>query len=156
MALIAVADGRIPVGWLWSLLKRTAAAAEPAIAAGKAKTPGEAVRAEVARLGGGAYLGVGRGGSWVLADPESAVMVLGPPRSGKTSAVMIPAVMGASGAVIATSTKPEVMRATVAARSEVGQAWLFDPAASERQLPDGVRRLCWSPVAAASTGTRPW
>ncbi len=49
-------------------------------------------------------------GGWVLADPESAVMVLGPPRSGKTSAVMIPAVLGASGAVIATSTKPEVMR----------------------------------------------
>jgi type IV secretory pathway TraG/TraD family ATPase VirD4 len=63
---------------------------------------------------------------------------------------MIPAVMGASGAVIATSTKPEVMRATVGARSEVGQAWLFDPAASERRLPEGVRRLCWSPVAAAS------
>ncbi len=41
------------------------------------------------------------------------------------------------------------MRATVAARSEVGQAWLFDPSATERQLPDGVRRLCWSPVAAA-------
>ncbi len=133
------------------MLKRTAAAAEPAIAGGEAKTPGEAVRAEVARLGGGAYLGVGRSGSWVLADPESAVMVLGPPRSGKTSAVMIPAVMGASGAVVATSTKPEVMRATVAVRSEVGQAWLFDPAASEQRLPDGVRRLCWSPVAAAST-----
>ena len=93
----------------------------------QSKTPGEAVRAEVARLGGGAYLGTGRGGGWVLADPESAVMVLGPPRCGKTSAVMIPAVMGASGAVVATSTKPEVMRATVAARSEVGQAWLFDP-----------------------------
>ncbi len=151
LLLAAIADGRIPVGWLWSLLKRTAATGEPLIAEDEAKTPGEAVRAEIARLGGGAYLGVGRSGSWVLADPESAVMVLGPPRSGKTSAVMIPAVMGASGAVIATSTKPEVMRATVAARSEVGQAWLFDPAASERRLPDGVRRLCWSPVAAAST-----
>ncbi len=151
LLLAAIADGRIPIGWLSSLLKRTEAAGEPVIAAGEAKTPGEAVRAQVARLGGGAYLGVGRSGSWVLADPESAVMVLGPPRSGKTSAVMIPAVLGASAAVIATSTKPEVMRATVAARSEVGQAWLFDPAASERRLPDGVRRLCWSPVAAATT-----
>jgi len=151
LLLAAIADGRIPVGWLWSLLKRTAAAGELANAEGEGKTPGEAVRAEVARLGGGAYLGVSGHGTWVLADPESAVMVLGPPRSGKTSAVMIPAVMGASGAVIATSTKPEVMRATVAARSEVGQAWLFDPAASERRLPDGVRRLYWSPVAAASS-----
>ncbi|MGA8746025.1 MAG: TraM recognition domain-containing protein [Solirubrobacterales bacterium] len=59
--------------------------------------------------------------------------------------------MAASGAVISTSTKPEVLRATVGARSEVGQAWLFDPCASESRLPDGVRRLCWSPVAAASS-----
>ena len=149
LALIALVDGRL--ARLWSLIARRAPAAELVSEGGKAQTPGEAVRAEVARLGGGAYLGVEGAGSWVLADPESAVMVLGPPRSGKTSAVMIPAVMGASGAVIATSTKPEVMRATVAARSEVGQAWLFDPAASERRLPDGVRRLCWSPVAAASS-----
>ncbi len=108
-------------------------------------------RAQVARQGGGAYLGLGRGGSWALADPESAVMVLGPPRSGKTSAEMIPAVISAPGPVISTATKPEVMRATVSARSEVGQAWLFDPTTSEQRLPEGVRRLCWSPVAAAGT-----
>lgn len=146
----AVCDGRVPVGWFWSLFRGTAAATgELVIAEGEAKTPGEAVRVEVARLGGGAYLGLSGRGGWIVADPESAVMVLGPPRSGKTSAVMIPAVLGASGAVISTATKPEVMRATVAARSEVGQAWLFDPFAAERRLPDGVRRLCWSPVAAA-------
>ena len=151
LLLVAVAEGRIPLGWLWSLLRRTPATEQLGGGEGETKSTGEAARAEVARLGGGAYLGLGRNGSWALADPESAVMVLGPPRSGKTSAVMIPAVMGASGAAIATSTKPEVMRATVAARSEVGQAWLFDPTGSERQLPDGVRRLCWSPVAAASS-----
>ncbi len=151
LLLAALADGRIPLAWLWSLLSTDEGTEQPASNAGETKTAGEAARAEVARLGGGAYLGTGRSGGWVLADPESAVMVLGPPRSGKTSAVMIPAVMGASGAVIATSTKPEVMRATVAARSEVGQAWLFDPSASEQRLPEGVRRLCWSPVAAASS-----
>lgn len=151
LLITALADGRLPITWLWSLL-RTGEATEHLVSdAGEGKTAGEAARAEVARLGGGAYLGTGRSGGWVLADPESAVMVLGPPRSGKTSAVMIPAVLGASGAVIATSTKPETMRATVAARSEVGQAWLFDPSATEQQLPDGVRRLAWSPVAAAST-----
>jgi Type IV secretory pathway, VirD4 components len=147
--LAAVADGRIPLEWVCSLLKTTSVTEQLVSEGDEAKTAGEAARAEVARLGGGAYLGLGRNGSWALADPESAVMVLGPPRSGKTSAVMIPAVMAASGAVISTATKPEVMRATVGARSEVGQAWLFDPTASEQQLPDGVRWLCWSPVAAA-------
>jgi type IV secretory pathway TraG/TraD family ATPase VirD4 len=101
-------------------------------------------------VGGGAYLGVNEYGEWVAAAPESAVMVLGPPRSGKTSAVMIPALMGASGAVVSTSTKPDVMRATIGARAEVGEIWLFDPSASE-SLPDGVRRLSWSPVSAAAT-----
>ena len=149
LALVALIDGR--AARLWSLIATKFAPEQPISTADSVQTPGEAVRAEIARLGGGAYLGVRGAGSWVLADPESAVMVLGPPRSGKTSAVMIPAVMGTSGAVISTATKPEVMRATVAARSEVGQAWLFDPAASERRLPDGVRRLCWSPVAAASS-----
>ena len=152
LLIAALADGRIPVAWLWSLIWRPRESAEElAGAEGEGKTPGEAVRAQLARLGGGAYLGLGRSGGWILADPESAVMVLGPPRSGKTSAVMIPAVLGSSGPVVATSTKPEVLRASVAARSEIGQAWLFDPAGSEKSLPDGVRRLSWSPVAAAGS-----
>ncbi len=145
----AVSSVRIATGWIWTLLKRPDGVEEHADC--EAKTPGEAVRARVARLGGGAYLGTGRAGGWICADPESGVMVLGPPRSGKTSALMIPAVIGASGPVIATSTKPEVMRATVATRSEVGQAWLFDPTGAEETLPGGVRCLCWSPVAAASS-----
>ncbi|HEY7935098.1 MAG TPA: type IV secretory system conjugative DNA transfer family protein, partial [Solirubrobacteraceae bacterium] len=111
----------------------------------------EDVRLKVARLGGGAYLGVEEDGNWVTADPESAVMVLGPPRSGKTSAVIIPALLGASGPVLSTSTKPDVMNATLHARAELGEVWLFDPAGENTQLPDGVRRLCWSPVAAAGT-----
>jgi len=146
----AVRDGRIPVSWLSSLIGTTPAE-EVVVDANDVGTPGEAVRAQVSRLGGGAYLGVSRRGGLVLADPEHAVMVLGPPRSGKTSAVMIPALMSCSGAAVSTSTKPDVMDATVIARSQVGQAWLFDPSAGERRLPEGVRRLCWSPVAAAST-----
>ena len=151
LLIASLVDGRLPLAELTSLLKRTTTPEQPVSDGGEARTAGEAARAEVARLGGGAYLGLGRGGSWALADPESAVMVLGPPRSGKTSAVMIPALIGASGAVVSTATKPEVMRATLAARSEVGQAWLFDPTDSEGQLPEGVRRLSWSPVAAASS-----
>ena len=110
-------------------------------------------RARPLSLGGGAYLGVGQGGSWALADPESAVMVLGPPRSGKTSAVMIPAVMGRSGAVIATSTKPEVMRATVASAlgGGPGVAVRSRPASSD-ELP-GVRRLCLVAGGGGRAGT---
>jgi type IV secretory pathway TraG/TraD family ATPase VirD4 len=113
-------------------------------------SPATRIREGVLRVGGGAYLGLNEHGEWVTAEPESAVMVLGPPRSGKTSAIMIPALMGASGAVVSTSTKPDVMRATMRARAEIGEVWLFDPSASE-SVPEGVRRLSWSPVSAAST-----
>jgi hypothetical protein len=120
----------------------------------KGVSPATRAREGSTRLGGGAYLGVDEYGGWVTADPESAVMILGPPRSGKTSAIMIPALMASCGAAVSTSTKPDVIRATLPARSEIGQAWLFDPAGTETTdtgFPDGVRRLCWSPVAAAAT-----
>lgn len=148
LALVVLAGGGGPLLWL-RRLPGSATADRPSPAA--ASTPGEAMRAEAARLGGGTYLGTS-GGHWVTADPESAVMVLGPPRSAKTTAVMIPAVMSAGGPVVSTSTKPDVLRATVAVRSEIGQVWLFDPAGSHvGELAEGVRRLSWSPVTAAAS-----
>ncbi len=109
-----------------------------------------ALRARSARLGGGAYLGLDRG-SWVTADPEHAVMVLGPPRSGKTSSIVIPSVLAAPGPVVSTATKPDVLNATFRSRSEVGQVWLYDPSGERADWPKGIRRLCWSPVPAART-----
>lgn len=121
----------------------------------EALSPAQEARRRVERLGGGAYLGEREDGGWVCADPESAVMVLGPPRSGKTSAVMIPALLGAPGPAVSTSTKPDVMRATRRARAELGRVWLFDPAGQEGERPPaGVRRLRWSPVAASGSWDR--
>jgi type IV secretion system protein VirD4 len=108
-------------------------------------------RYKVQALGGGAYLGIDQEGEWVTATPHSATLVLGPPRSGKTMDVEIPAIIAASGPVISTATKPEVMEATMFARGEIGDVWLFDPSGEYTELPQGVRRLCWSPVAAATT-----
>jgi type IV secretory pathway TraG/TraD family ATPase VirD4 len=119
-------------------------------AAHKLMSPAARVREGLLRVGGGAYLGVRESQEWAAADPETAAMVLGPPRSGKTSAVMIPALMASSGAVVSTSTKPDVMRATIPARAEIGDVWLFDPSGTETP-PEYVRRLSWSPVSAAAT-----
>jgi type IV secretion system protein VirD4 len=113
-------------------------------------SPAARVREGLLRVGGGAYLGVRDSQEWAAADPETAAMILGPPRSGKTSAVMIPALMAASGPVVSTSTKPDVMDATMRARAEIGEVWLFDPSGTE-SLPEGVRRLSWSPVSAAAS-----
>ncbi len=116
--------------------------------------PASAVRGRSLGGGGGAFLGHSITGCWVAAHPEHAVLVLGPPRSGKTSAVVIPALLASPGAALCTSTKPDVLRATSGARSTAGQVWLFDAAAEQDPLPAGTRRLRWSPVAAAASWDR--
>ncbi len=73
------------------------------------------------------------------------MLVLGPPRSGKTSALLIPNVLSAHGAVVTTSTKPDVLDATRDARSMLGTCHLFDPTGSVDDRP-GVHRLRWSPL----------
>jgi type IV secretion system protein VirD4 len=145
----AVTDGRIPIRWpRASPESQTLSTSGPGTAV-SAMSPAEMARRRVELAGGGAYLGLARG-LWVTADPEHAVMVLGPPRRGKTSAVMIPALMASSGPAVSTSTKPDVMEATMHARAEIGEVWLFDPSGTE-PLPEGVRRLSWSPITAAAS-----
>ena len=108
-------------------------------------------RYAIEALGGGAYLGVYEDGEWATSEPESGTMVIGPPRRGKTTAVIIPTILGASGPLLSTATKPEVMESTMRARGEIGQLWWFDPAGEVTQMPEGVRRLHWSPIAASTT-----
>lgn len=97
--------------------------------------------------GGRLYVG-GVAGGLALAEPQHALLVLGPPRSGKTSALAVPNTLCAPGPVVVTSTKPDILAATASARSELGQCWLFDPGATTT-APSGVKRIRWSPVAAS-------
>ncbi len=80
---------------------------------------------------------------------ECSTLVLGPPRSGKTSSLVIPNILLWDGAVVSTSTKPDVMRATASSRSADGWAFLYDPS-GEIECPRGVERVGWSPLATAS------
>jgi type IV secretion system protein VirD4 len=73
------------------------------------------------------------------------VLVLGPPRSGKTSSFIIPNVFAATGPVVSTSTKPEVLDVTGAARARVGRCLLFDPTGSVVGGA-GVESIRWSPL----------
>ncbi len=111
--------------------------------------PLAAVRATVGVVDGGVYLGSGSLGP-VWATTEQAVLVLGPPRSGKTSSIVIPTILGAPGAVVSTSTKPDVLRATAPARATVGPCLLYDPSGTV-DTPRGVRRVRWSPVQSCRT-----
>jgi type IV secretory pathway TraG/TraD family ATPase VirD4 len=74
--------------------------------------------------------------------------VLGPSRSGKTTSVVVPNVLASNGAVVSTSTKPDVMRATATYRSRSGWTLLFDPS-GDIDPSEGVLRVGWSPINAA-------
>jgi type IV secretion system protein VirD4 len=102
---------------------------------------------DAARTGRGVYLGLGAHG-WAWSGAQRSTLVLGPSRSGKTSALVVPNVLSAPGAVLATSTKPDVLRATTRARASAGWCLAFDPT-GELELPPGVHRVGWSPVSAA-------
>lgn len=102
--------------------------------------------------GGGAYLAIGERGEWIAAPPEAAVLALAGPRAGKTTCVVIPGLAAHPGAAVSTSTKPEVLKATLSCRLGMGQAWFFD--LSGRGAPAGTRPLRWSPVSRADDWQR--
>lgn len=76
------------------------------------------------------------------------MLLLGPPRSGKSSGLIIPTVLSCPGPVVSTSTKPDILAATARARSQVGRVWEFDPTGG--RVSSG-RSLRWSPVTCASS-----
>lgn len=100
-------------------------------------------------MGDALYLGAGpRPGEWVWAKSQTAVLVLGPPRSGKTTGIVVPNVLSAPGPVVSTSTKPDVLEATLGHRSQRGRCWLYDPTGTV-PTPAGASQLRWSPIPAA-------
>jgi type IV secretory pathway TraG/TraD family ATPase VirD4 len=97
----------------------------------------------------GAYCGDGSKGL-CFAGPEASVLVVGPPRSGKTSCLMVPNVLDAPAAVVSTSTKGDVLEATVFRRYALGNCFVFDPTGST-PIPLGAYPLRWSPVVGCDT-----
>ena len=96
-------------------------------------------------LGHQVVLGMARG-RLVTAPRQIATLVIGPPRSRKTTGVVIPNVMAWDGPVLTTSTRREVLEACAAVRQRHGTVWCFEPMEQATELPDGVQRLDWSPL----------
>ncbi len=110
-----------------------------------------AARSLTRTQGGACYLG--RTDRPVYSPPEHGVLVLGPPRSGKTSSIVVPNVLAADGPVVVASTKRDVLDATGAARALNGAVAVFDPSGTV-ELPWWAERVGWSPVASARTWDR--
>ena len=63
----------------------------------------------------------------VYASEEDVVLEIAGPRSNKTSALVVPAVLSAVGPVVTTSNKVDVYTLTVGLRAQVGRVFVLDP-----------------------------
>ncbi|WP_306211047.1 type IV secretory system conjugative DNA transfer family protein [Actinoplanes sp. RD1] len=80
----------------------------------------------------------------LYAGLESSVLLIAPPRQGKTSQVIIPWLRSFPGAAVVTSVRTDVLQATAALRR--GTAWLLD-LDTHTVWPHQVR---WTPIAGAA------
>lgn len=72
------------------------------------------------------------------------------PRVGKSTALVIPAIMAAPGAVVTTSNKRDVLDATRDPRAAVGEVWVFDPQGVALEEPT----WWWNPLSYVVDDTR--
>ncbi|MFI1183571.1 type IV secretory system conjugative DNA transfer family protein [Streptomyces sp. NPDC020799] len=80
---------------------------------------------------------------------EDVAVAIMAPRSGKTTSLAIPSILGAPGPVLLTSNKAagDAYTATLDARAEAGRAWSMDP----QQIAHVDREMWWNPLADAKT-----
>ena len=91
-------------------------------------------------------------GRRLLQSPaEDNVLLLGVQRSGKTSTVAVPTLLAFEGAVVATSTKEELVRLTANHRRRYGPVWVFAPLDRDTAWVDtlDLQPATWNPVADA-------
>ncbi len=91
-----------------------------------------------------------RNGVCFAGSPEDSIGILGPPRVGKTSGVLVPQAMTWTGSLISTSTKPDVLRATRGRRLQIacqrdGDVFVYAPTERQEHV-CGAQRICWSPT----------
>ncbi len=86
-------------------------------------------------------------GGQVIASWEDVILAVMAPRSWKTTAIAIPAVLNAPGAVVATSMKPDLHDATAALRAQQGRVWRFDP----QHITTGGQQMWWNPLAGVTS-----
>jgi type IV secretion system protein VirD4 len=101
-----------------------------------------------AAAAGACRLALGRhGGRLLRAEDRHALVAFGPPQSGKSAGLAVPALLEWEGPAVASSIKTDLLDATLARRRALGPVFVFDPFA----LAPGTRSHTWSPLRGAGT-----
>ena len=95
----------------------------------------------------GGRLVLGRRGARLLyAEHRHALVAFGPPQSGKSAGIAIPALLEWNGPAVASSIKTDLLSATRARREALGEVLVFDPFGLAQ-----ARSHTWSPLHGATT-----
>jgi type IV secretion system protein VirD4 len=86
------------------------------------------------------------GGRLLRAEHRHALVAFGPPQSGKSAGLAIPALLEWQGPAVASSIKTDLLGATLARRRQIGDVFVFDPFELS-----GVAGQTWSPLRRAAT-----
>jgi len=96
---------------------------------------------------GACRLAVGHhGGRLLRAEDRHALVAFGPPQSGKSAGLAIPALLEWEGPAVASSIKTDLLDATLARRRSLGPVFVYDPFALA-----GTASHTWSPLRGAGT-----
>jgi type IV secretion system protein VirD4 len=105
---------------------------------------------ELRALHGRAHAGrlaVGRcRGRLLYAEQRHALVAFGPPQSGKSAGLAVPALLEWDGPAVASSIKTDLLSCTLARRRALGPVFVFDPFALS-----GLEGQTWSPLRGAAT-----
>jgi type IV secretion system protein VirD4 len=85
-------------------------------------------------------------GHLLHAERRHALIAFGPPQSGKSSGLAIPALLEWAGPAVASSIKTDLLAATISRRKTLGATFVFDPFSLA-----GVPSHTWSPLHSATT-----
>jgi type IV secretion system protein VirD4 len=87
-----------------------------------------------------------RGGRLLHAEQRHALVAFGPPQSGKSAGLAVPALLEWRGPAVASSIKTDLLAATVKRRRALGEVFVFDPFELS-----GMPAQKWSPLHGAQT-----
>src|SRR5450755_3606445 len=97
--------------------------------------------------GHGGRLALGRcGGRLLHAEERHALVAFGPPQSGKSAGLAVPALLEWDGPAVASSIKTDLLACTLRRRRDLGEVMVFDPVELS-----GATAQTWSPLRAAAT-----
>ncbi len=104
-------------------------------------TPGRVIVGRTSRLAG-----LAKGGRLLASEDCHSVLVFGPTGSFKTSGLLVPGILDWQGPLLATSVKPDVLRATMGQRACKGEVTIIDPLGASGEV-----AAQWTPLASCGT-----